>query len=216
MDYVYLNNGENMSHQYFFSKNLAISRARPRPSIFLMSTSAMLFYFFLGLLTMGSLVSFVHEMGHGLVVLLFDGKINEIVVFPIPYFIDSDLKGGYIHYNGIYTPQQKLLIHMAGSLSTLFFGAAMMYIIVKFHLRPEIEFMGMMYSLMLLFDYIFYVISDLLSLQYTLITDIRGDWEKVYLIFPLGRYIMPTFSILFLIFVIWVLTRRDSHTYFNY
>lgn len=168
---------------------------------------------------MGTFLSIVHECGHGLYVLLFGGKIYEINIFPISLFTeDSYWSGGYIIWGtgDGFTDMENFVVSAGGSMSTFIVGIILLYILVRYELRPVVELWGWLYSVFLLFDLIFYILVDLTKVSFFLFTDVAGDWEKIFEMWSFGKYVFGFMSIFLFMSITYVIFSKKSIKYFNY
>lgn len=105
----------------------------------------------------------LHELGHAVTVLLFGGKIVDVgYAF---YF-------GYVGHVGYYTPPQRWMISLAGTIGSLIYGVGMWLIIRRFP-NSSYRYFGLrLLRIQLTYSLIFYPL-------FTLFSSI-GDWAEIY------------------------------------
>jgi len=168
-----------------------------------------------------SIVSGIHETGHGLAVLMFGGKIYKIVVFPYSLLIDNPLSTmGYITWGGSFTVNQKIIVYMAGTVMTFIMSIVILFLSVSKQRNPLVELFGYWAVIMLSIDCL-YPIIDLITFNFDLssipwMTDTSGDWYKIYNYIPWMRYIAPLIGITWLVFMFFLFEHRKIEKYFEF
>ncbi len=105
----------------------------------------------------------LHEMGHAVTVLLFGGQIVDVgYAF---YF-------GYVGHVGYYTPPQRWLISIAGTIGSLIYGVVMWLIFRRIPKSSYRYFANRLLRMSLAYALIFYPL-------FTLFSSI-GDWAIIY------------------------------------
>lgn len=183
---------------------------------FTLSTKELIFYTIVGIVVCPILLSALHESGHAIMVVIFNGNVDEMAIFPASVFTNESAYGGYILWSAenITTPQI-VLIAMAGSVLTAVVGIMIFFIGYKVRLRPVIELWALLYAIVFMLDIVTYVISDEIGTLLS-ITDTAGDWYVVFLYCPFLRYIIFPIVILLLIIIVCAIFHPKTFTKFTF
>jgi len=178
-----------------------------------LSIKEFILYELIGIFVITFLISIIHESGHAIFVLLFGGKIVEFRLFPLTLFMDGSLNSS-VHYYGVFTEEEKVLIMSGGTLSTLIVGLIMLYIIIKYDMRPVFELWALLFGFILIFDIFSYSIHDMISFFF--ITDISGDWSKIFTIIPELVYIIIFLDIVIIVLSFYVILKNRKKEFFSF
>jgi len=124
-----------------------------------------------------TLISFFHEFGHVIMVLLLGGKVIQFKLIYFPF--EWSFTNGYTAYTfgRLLLPFEEVLIAAAGSVFTLMIGIVFFIIFYRFRMHSFLETLFFMYCLGLGAESSVYAFFDLFILQ-------SGDWYRVWSISP--------------------------------
>jgi hypothetical protein len=136
------------------------------------------------------LYSFIHEIGHGIIALVFGWDILTIKLSYFPFIFDLKAHIVIITHNAI--DWQIILMKSFGSIFCLIIGSVFLFLFYKFRLNHYAEFFLFIYFIVFSLDLIIYIIWDVFWVRY-------GDWYDIYQLSPefVGSFLI--FSILYLI-----------------
>jgi Zn-dependent protease len=175
-------------------------------------------YTVIGLVVTFVFSNIVHELGHGIYILLFGGKIIDIVIFPMSYLTDG-IFHSYITYSGSFTDDQLLIITMGGSITTLITGLLFLYVVLRYKAQPLFEYWSWLFSFITILDMVMYLVSDLILtplLQTDSTYEMTGDWSRIYVMCPEMVYVFIPLNILLFVLCTYVLVDTKNHRYFNF
>jgi hypothetical protein len=152
-----------------------------------------LLYFMIAFIPAMFLLSFIHELGHLLYALIRGWEVIEFKVFLLPFSFEVD-SYIYVYYDPV-NELDYVLFAISGSLHTLIWGYIFFILFYKFELPKFLEATFFLYSLMLIFDMLFYMLVDIFILQY-------GDWYRVYITIPELTFFFMCFAIINLLLFI--------------
>lgn len=159
---------------------------------------------------MSMFISLFHESAHAIAILAYGGEVIRIVIWPVTIFFDGPSSGGYVYYDGDFTPMQEFVICIAGTLGVIVVAITLLFIAWYVRLRPVINLFIIVYFLNATGELILYPLFDMANIQLHFATDFYGDWQRATEIFPWTRIIMYVVIIFFVTGTIMILRRGLS------
>lgn len=141
-----------------------------------------LLFVLLALIPSMILITLIHEGGHYLFALLNGWNVVEFQIALLPVL--NELEG----YNRILVPNdisdlELILLYASGSLHTLCWGYFLFCLFYFLDLPKSVEIFCFLYSCMLVFEMLGYILVDVFLLQY-------GDWYQIFLLSPIIAFFL--------------------------
>ena len=135
-------------------------------------------YIILSLIPAMIIITFIHEVGHIIVALIYGWDIIEIHISIFPFLLELDHSWVLVGYGMVESSSKLIIFALAGSLHTLIWGYLFFYLYYKYDLPLFFEIFFYIYSFIMIFEMIAYIFIDLFYIKI-------GDWNFIYQLNPI-------------------------------